>query len=155
MNLSPHFTLAELVRSQRAARDGIDNMPSNIIVTRLMALCEYILEPIRLHFGPVHISSGYRSPLVNKAELGSRTSQHMRGEAADIEVPGVANVNLCEWIMSARLPFDQLILEFYRDDLGSAGWVHVSHSLHGNRAQVLRTTDGRTYQDGLPQPTLS
>lgn len=121
MNLSPHFTLAEMTRSATASRRGLDNTPSPAVIAALKGLCENVLEPVRLHFGrPVIVTSGYRSPEVNRAARGARNSQHTRGQAADFTVPGVGNLDLCQWIMR-NLNYDQLIYEF-----GEAGWVHCS-----------------------------
>ena len=85
MRLSPHFTLTEATKSQTASRLGIDNTPSAEEIERMTALCEKVLEPIRLSFGkPVIVQSFYRSPRLN-AEIGSKpNSSHVRGEAADI-----------------------------------------------------------------------
>lgn len=121
--LSKNFTLAELTVSQAASRNGIDNIPGPAQIAALRLLCEKVLQPIRDHYGkPVVVSSGYRSPKVNRAVGGSPTSQHVAGEAADITVPGVSNYALCDWI-HRNLNYDQLIYEF-----GEAGWCHVSYS---------------------------
>ncbi|MEZ5688681.1 MAG: D-Ala-D-Ala carboxypeptidase family metallohydrolase [Caenibius sp.] len=125
--LSPHFHLSEFVHSQTAARRGIDNTPPPWVVANLERLCRKVLEPVRAHFArPVIVSSGYRCLALNRAIGGSSTSQHCRGEAADIEVPGVSNVDLAKWI-DGNLLFDQLILEFYTPGQPSSGWVHASH----------------------------
>jgi hypothetical protein len=77
--------------------------------------------------------------------IGSRsTSQHAKGEAADFEVPGVANIELARWIRDT-LDFDQLILEFHDPDDPTAGWVHCSYRAGGNRKQSL-IYDGNTYK---------
>lgn len=120
MNLSPHFTLAELVRSQTAQRKGIANTPGSAVIAALTALCVNLLEPVRVRFGPVAVSSGYRGPALNRAIGGARGSQHELGEAADFTVPGVSNLTVCQWIQR-ELGFDQLIYEF-----GEEGWVHAS-----------------------------
>lgn len=120
MQLSPHFTIEEMTRSQTALRRGIDNMPGPAARAALAALCGAVLEPLRDHFGPVRISSGYRGPALNAAIGGARGSQHQLGEAADLTVPGVSNLTVCQWLMRS-LRYDQLIYEF-----GEAGWVHVS-----------------------------
>lgn len=121
MNLTEHFTLAEMVRSQTATRRGIDNTPGPAEIAALRELCLHVLEPVRAHYGrPVIVTSGYRSPMLNKRIGGSATSQHCKGEAADFTVPGVPNLHVCRW-MEAKLNYDQLIYEF-----GEGGWVHAS-----------------------------
>ena len=126
MQLSAHFSLDELTKSQTAIRKGIANDPGPTEVAALRLLCEKVLEPVRRHFGkPVYINSGYRSPRLNRSVGGSSTSQHCKGEAADIEIPGVANGAIATWIRD-NLVYDQLILEAYSAGQPSSGWVHVS-----------------------------
>jgi len=139
MQLSPHFTLEELTKSQTGERRGIDNVPGAAALDSLKVLCERVLEPVREHFGPVHINSGYRGPELNKAVGGAGTSQHCLGQAADIEVPGVANGDLAKWV-AANLDFDQVILECYRKGQPNSGWVHVSYKDFGNRKITLTAT---------------
>lgn len=140
MRLSDHFTLGELVRSQLAARRGIDNRPCARDVENLKRLCEGVLEPVRAHFRmPFSPSSGYRSPALNRTLGGSARSQHMRGEAADFGIPGVSNIALAQWIRDS-LDFDQLILEYPDADDPHAGWVHCSVTAAGNRGEVLTCT---------------
>lgn len=123
MNLSPNFTLGEMIRSGTALRRGIDNTPPPAVIKNLERLCRNVLEPVREHYGaPVIVTSGYRSPALNSAIGGSGTSQHSQGEAADFTVRGVRNIEVCRWI-AANLEFDQLIYEF-----GEEGWVHCSWS---------------------------
>ena len=146
MNLTPHFTLAELTRSSAALRRGIDNAATPAVTAALTALCLHVLEPVRAQFGPVAITSGYRSPAVNKAIGGARGSQHMLGEAADFTVPGVRNLDVCQWIMR-HLNYDQLIYEF-----GEAGWVHASwrDGVLRNQELTARRLSGRVqYLPGL------
>ena len=139
MKLSPHFTLAEMTKSQTALRLGLDNNPSQQEIKSLTTLCVEVLEPVRAEFKrPVIISSGFRAPAVNAA-IGSRsTSQHCKGEAADIEIPGVDNFAVYTWL-GETVAFDQLILEFYTDGEPMSGWVHVSYvSSDANRGERLR-----------------
>lgn len=148
MNLSPNFTLAELTRSDIALRKGLDNTPDDLAVKRLKALCTNILEPLREKFGAIRVNNGYRSPAVNEAIGGAKASQHMKGEAADIEAvdPKVTNADLAFWI-AKELPFDQVILECYTPGDPRSGWVHVSYVPVGRREQL--TFDGRRYMHGL------
>ena len=145
MRLSANFTLAEMERSQTALRLGIDNLAPAGVVVRLIALCREVLQPIRDHFGPVHVSSGYRGRELNAHIGGSPLSQHMRGEAADIVIAGVTPIEVCRWIEGSAIDFDQLIYE--------GNWTHVSHSSH-RRRQVLTAhfggRDGQVcYSEGL------
>jgi len=123
MRLTDHFSLHEFTRSRTAAKMGISNEPTPEHAAKLILLCEQILEPLRDEVGvPVHITSGYRSAELNAVIHGSRTSQHCRGEAADIIVPGFTPLAVCKLIVAMKLPFDQLIHEF-----GNDGWTHVSY----------------------------
>ena len=147
MKLSANFQLSELVKSQVAERNGISNNPSPAHIDNLKALCVNVLQPIRSHFdAPVLISSGYRSGELNIAIGSSIKSQHIEGKAADIEVAGVDNKELAEWVRD-NLEFDQLILEFYRDGEPDSGWIHISWDSGNNRNQLLRASrdeEGKT-----------
>lgn len=137
--LSEHFSLAELIVSPTAKRLGLSNVPTEVHIANMKYVCEMILEPVRAHFGkPVQINSSYRSPLVNKAVGGSKTSQHSNGEAVDFEIPGISNKVVADWVAD-NLLFDQVILEFYSaKDGANSGWVHVSIKRNGqNRKQRL------------------
>jgi zinc D-Ala-D-Ala carboxypeptidase len=115
-------------------------------------LCEKVLQPVRNYYGMgVKVNSGYRHPLVNAKVGGSATSDHCTGFAADIEIPGIANAELAEWIKE-NCEFKQLILEFYTVGVPDSGWVHVSYDPSDNKKQVLTATkkDGKTvYLPGL------
>lgn len=133
MQLTAHFTLAEFTRSESAKRHGVSNEPTAEHLQNIKILCEKVLEPIRMKFGPINISSGYRSKVLNHYIGGSLRSQHCEGKAADIDMddmPGVANKQIFEYIKN-NLEFDQLINEF------NYGWVHVSYNIGKNRKQVL------------------
>lgn len=139
MWLTEHFHLSEFTNSNEATRKGIDNTPTAPVISNLKLLCEQVLEPIRSHFNkPIRISSGYRSPALNAEVKGSKNSQHMTGEAADIEIMGLDNCDLAKWIQE-NLDFDQVILEFHNHAKGANdGWVHVSYKKYGNRKQSLK-----------------
>lgn len=137
--LSKNFTLSELTKSSYAVRNGLSNIPSSIEIANLKALCVNVLQPLRDKFGAVNITSGYRAPAVNIGIGGSRNSDHCRGMAADLEIPGVTNREVVAWIRS-NLPFKQLILEY-----GDAGWVHVSYDPRDLRKEVL-SFDGKSYK---------
>lgn len=136
MNLSPNFTLEEFTKSQIGDRMGIHNTPIEAHVVNMKRLCEQVLEVIRESLGPVYINSGYRSWSLNKAVGGAITSQHCKGEAADIEVPGISNSDLAKWI-EKNCEYDQLILEYYKKGQPNSGWVHVSLRADSNRKQEL------------------
>jgi uncharacterized protein YcbK (DUF882 family) len=152
MNLTKNFTLSEMTKSETALRHGIDNTPGEQEMSALKVLAEKVLQPIRDHFQKgVKVNSAYRSPEVNQKVGGSRTSDHCRGQAADIEIPGVANAELAQWIVD-NLEFRQVILEFYTQGIPDSGWVHVSYVPEDNKKQVLTATkkDGKTvYLNGL------
>jgi hypothetical protein len=152
MNLSANFTLKELTRSDTATRLGIDNSPGPEELENLKLLCEKVLQPVRDHFGKsVTVNSGYRSPESNAAVGGSKTSDHCKGMAADIEIPGVANAELAAWIMQ-NLKYTQLILEFYTPGIPDSGWVHISFDLSNLKMQELtavRVAGKTQYLQGL------
>ena len=152
MKLTPHFTLDEMVKSQTALRLGLDNTPDTDEMKSLLALCENVLEPVRIHWAtPVVVNSGFRALRVNRA-IGSRdSSQHAKGEAADIEIPGIDNLVLYYWI-AEELDFDQLILECYNGE-PSSGWVHVSYVGLENRNQTLRIDKGGVTRETIPNRT--
>lgn len=141
MNLSPHFTLEELTISNVAARSGIDNAPSEEAITQLRILTAGLEEIRELLGRPVHISSGYRCPELNKAIGGAPNSQHMSGNAADFICPRFGRpVEICHRIVASAIEFDQLILEY--------SWVHVSFVESQPRGSVLTFKGGR-YQEGI------
>ena len=129
------FTLKEFVRSNTAARLGINNNPSEDVKKNIELLVEKILDPLREKFGkPIIVTSGYRCKELNKAVGGAAKSQHMSGEAADIrtvEDSKSANKELFNLIIELGLPFDQLINEHDYD------WVHVSYGKR-NRRMILK-----------------
>ena len=152
MNLAENFTLSEMTKSETALRYDMDNSPPQEITSNLQALAVHVLQPVRDHFARgVKVNSGYRSPDVNAKVGGSRTSDHCRGMAADIEIPGVPNAELAEWIRS-NLLFTQVILEFYTQGVPDSGWVHVSYDHENLKKQALTAVkeDGKTvYLQGL------
>lgn len=136
MNLSQHFTLAELTVSQAAARLGLDNTPGPQTVQALHNTA-LGLELVRVLLGaPIIINSGYRAPLVNKAVGGAANSQHMTGQAADIICPGYGTPHeVVQAIVHSSIPFDQCILEF-------DAWCHVSFAPGGRRQALVIDHDG-------------
>lgn len=146
--LSENFTVAEGTKSQTALRLGIKNQPNDSELEAMKLVAANILEPVRACFDiPYAPTSFFRCKELNDAVGSNDKSQHRKGEAADIEVPGVSNYALACWIRDS-LNFDQLILEHYTPGDPSSGWVHVSYAAKGNRQEVL-TFDGKHYMPGL------
>ncbi|QGZ18229.1 peptidase M15 [Pelagibacter phage HTVC112P] len=153
MQLSKHFTLEEMEKSSTGIRLGIKNKAGSGEIKNLGDLCYEVLEPVRVKFDkPVTITSGYRSPELSVAIGSKSTSQHCLGEAVDMEVLSVSNLEVALWIQN-HCDFDQLILEYYTGEPNS-GWIHVSYKDGSNRKQVL-TFDGKSYTNGLPDAKWS
>ena len=152
MKLSKNFTLQEFTKSQTALRLGIDNTPNEEHMEAAEFLFANVVQKVRDNFGPTVINSGYRGPALNEAVGGSSRSQHCKGQAVDIECPGVPNADVAQWIVD-NLEFDQVILEFYTPGIPDSGWVHVSYNNNGeNRRSILTAVkeNGKTvYKQGL------
>jgi hypothetical protein len=136
MNLTKNFYLDEMLASQSAVRLGFDEQfsPDQAVIDNLRALCQNVLQPLRDGLQrAILTSSGYRCPRVNQAIGGAKTSQHLFGMAADINVGHLTTEQLYQRIKNSGLVFDQLIQEFDR-------WVHVSYNpnVSANRRQCLR-----------------
>lgn len=139
--LTPHFRLSEFTRSATAERGGIDNTPDAEHLTNLINLAN-TLEAVRALFGgaPILISSGYRSPTLNKAVGGVATSDHANGLAADFIVKGYAVQQAAEKIAASGIRFDQLIKE--------PGWVHLGIGKQMRREVLTLVGPGR-YAPGI------
>jgi hypothetical protein len=152
MNLTTNFSLHELTKSETALRHNLPNDPDEKAIANLKVLCEQVLQPVRDHYGKgVKVNSGFRHPDVNAAVGGSKTSDHCQGQAADIEIPGVPNHELAEFI-AQNYKFTQVILEFYTPGIPDSGWVHVSYNPDNLKGQTLTAVkkDGKTvYLPGL------
>ena len=148
MQLSEHFTLEELIRSDAATRLAIDNTPGDTEINNLRRLCVEILEPLRQSVGvPVRVTSGLRVPVLNTAVGGSATSDHCHGRAADIQIDGMSAGAVCDTIRRLGLPYKQLIQEF-------GAWCHVSippaGALPGREELTALKVAGRTeYRKGI------
>jgi len=158
--LSKNFSLAEMTKSSTAIRCGIDNTkPDKQQLINLTSLTIKVLQPVRDEFGSTTINSGFRCLELNREIRSSDTSQHVKGEAADIECKAVDNLVLAKWIRD-NLDFDQVILEGYDGVDPASGWIHVSYKADGtNRKACLTATfpnkkDGKRgkaqYVNGLP-----
>lgn len=144
-----YFTIKELSASTKARKMGIDNTPTAEAVANLTALVEAVLDPLRNRYGhPIHVSSGYRCPRLNKSVGGEKTSQHMTGEAADIYVTNPKDKAMLFSLIYYLLPFDQLIWEKGTDE--APAWIHVSYRVGNNRRECLRTYDGIHYYPYKP-----
>lgn len=130
-----YFTINELTKSPAAIRLGINNKPTAEITAALERLVNNVLDPLREAWGaPIIVTSGYRSPKLNKAVGGAANSQHCYGQAADIRTVSDLpedNRRLRDLLIKLNLPYDQLIDEF------GCNWLHVSHRASGNRGQLL------------------
>lgn len=133
-NISKYITYQEATTSQTATRKGIDNTPKENELVAMQLVGIRVFDAVREHFGtPLRVSSFYRSPELNSAIGGSSTtSQHVKGQAIDIQGTGkVTNKMIFDYIKE-NLDFDQLINEF------NFSWVHVSYvSKEKNRKQIL------------------
>ena len=139
MKISDHITYAEAIHSNTAKRRGIDNTPNPTQVENMKLTAEKIFEPLRKFVGgPIKVNSFFRSPELNTKIGGSKTSQHCKGQAIDIDdVFGYkTNAEMYNWIKE-NLDFDQMIWEFGDDD--NPNWVHVSYvSAEENRNRCLK-----------------
>lgn len=127
MKLSNNFKLNELIYSSTAEINNINNYPSQSEIYRLEQLCKTILQPIRDKFGKaIYVTSGYRNPILNRKVKGSPSSQHIKGEAADIT--SIDNRMLwdmiIEMINNKEITVGQLIWEC--GDEESPDWIHIS-----------------------------
>ena len=151
MKLTENFSLHEMTSSVTAQKRGINNMPTQEHTENLKALCENVLEPVRELMGcPIKITSGYRSGQLNAYIGGASMSQHMFGQAVDIDL-NERNAELYNAIVN-NLEFDQVIWEFGTDE--NPDWVHVSYAADKNRKKCLKAVkkDGKTvYLDVTPK----
>ena len=148
MNLTDHFTREEMERSSTAIRLGLSNLCPPEMVDNML-LVAIVLEKIRAHFKkPIHVTSCFRSPAVNRAVGGSPTSAHRVALAADFEVKDVANYDVCKWVIENITDYDQIINEFPE----TGGWVHIGFTHGTPRKQALTARkNGRVtiYVNGL------
>jgi hypothetical protein len=148
MKLSKNLSLNEAIKSNTAIKNGLDNKPTEEHLANLKVTAEKIFQPIREHFGmPIGVSSGYRSESLNSIIGGSKTSQHCKGEAFDLDADmfgGIDNKQIFDFIRD-NLEFDQLISEFGTED--KPAWIHVSYTTaRPNRNVILRAdkVNGKT-----------
>ena len=127
-----NFKISELIKSDTAIKNNINNMPDINSLDNLLDLIFYCLQPIRNKIKkPMIITSGFRSNLVNKLVKGVSNSQHLKGQAADFIINGMTPTQIIEKIKTCNIDFDQLINEYDK-------WVHVSYNKNNNRRQILK-----------------
>lgn len=142
-----YFTFHELTHSNTAARLGIDNTPTAEEAANIHALVDNVLDPARKKYGsPIMVSSGYRCPALNKAVGGEATSQHLKGEAADLYTYAGVKGNQEIGVIIAKLGnFDQIIFENVGKDNLLPAWIHVSWKRKGtNRGEIKKHVTGTT-----------
>lgn len=143
MKLSQHFTLLEFTRSAKALELGIKNTPTDEHISNMRALCENVMEPIRLHYKrPVIITSGFRSVELNMAINKQTTtplnlSRHCYGQACDFKISGVSNFDIAYWCKHNLPTYHQIILEFYTPGVPNSGWVHISYVPNNQKKECL------------------
>jgi hypothetical protein len=144
VTLSPHFSFEELTRTGQASLQDENRKEAQPYIPRLKALAE-MLEVIRTKFGPVRVNSAFRGASVNAAANGSKNSQHLTGEAADISCPAVSDDELHKWIVTeSGLYFGQCILE----KPPGRSWVHISLGAPHRAPSKCNESlyfDGKTY----------
>ena len=143
MKLTEHFTLEELIASEIAVRNGLDNTPNPLVLNNLKTLAEGLEDVREVLARPIIINSGYRSLMVNQL-LGSKpTSQHTKGLAADFICPSFGTPkDIIKKIVSSDIKYDQVILEFDR-------WIHISFCEEGykprKQALIIDSKGTRQY----------
>lgn len=126
-----NFTISELIHSDTALKNGINNTPDTKSLDNMLELIVNCLQPIREKLGkPMIITSGYRNSQVNKLVGGAATSQHTKGQAADFTVSGMTPAKVVEFIKNSGVEYDQLINEYNQ-------WTHISYNKGNNRNQIL------------------
>tara|TARA_R100000773_G_scaffold466_5_gene815 strand:+ start:4787 stop:5236 length:450 start_codon:yes stop_codon:yes gene_type:complete len=144
MKLSKNFSRAEIEHSNTAKRLDIKNEMSEKHLEQMQGLIDNLIQPMRDAIGPIRVTSGYRSPQLNRAIGGSRTSQHCKGQALDIQYWSGGKMNnkvIYDWVLESDIEFDQMINEF------DYAWIHISLKKNSNRRQVLeayKDEDGGT-----------
>ena len=137
--ISKHISDKEGVYSITATRKGLANNPNQFELANMKLLAEKVFEPLRRWVGgPIKINSFFRGLPLNTAIGGAKSSQHMKGQAIDIDdtFDKATNAEMFHWIKE-NMDFDQIIWEFGDDD--NPDWVHVSYvSPEDNRNRCLK-----------------
>jgi hypothetical protein len=149
MNISKHITYREAIRSITALRKGIINEPNSMQLINMQLVANKVFEPLRTYIGaPIKVESFFRCKKLNTAIGGSWNSQHMKGQAIDIDddfAKGRYDNAKMFYFIAENLKFDQLIWEFGNNN--SPGWIHVSYkeSNNRNKISIAYKVKGRTY----------
>ena len=144
MKLSKNFSRSEIEHSNTAKRLDISNEMSEKHLEHMQGLIDNLIQPMRDAIGPIRVTSGYRSPSLNRAIGGSSRSQHSKAEALDLQFWEKGKMNnkvIYDWILESDLEFDQMINEF------DFAWIHISLKKNSNRKQTLeayKDEDGDT-----------
>ena len=138
-SISKHISYEEATRSNTGKRLRVSNDPNEEQLVCMRNTATAIFEPVREHFDvPIYISSFFRSSELNTVVKGSKNSQHVLGEAIDIDAHifgGISNRNIFEWVRD-NLDFDQLIWEY--GNANEPDWVHISYTTRRpNRRQII------------------
>ena len=140
MNLSKNFTLEELYASSVAKQHNVQNVPDKQTISNLGCLVQNLLQPLRDKLRrPIIVTSGYRCPELNRLVGGAKNSQHVLGQAVDIQVSGMSPRTLAEFVTRSGLTFDQMIVE----EVGNTSWLHLSYTRKFNRKERLLYRGGK------------
>ena len=138
-----NFKYGEFTKSSTALRKGIDNTPSDNHWESIEELASNVLQPLRDEFGPLRITSGYRSEELCIAIGSSKNSNHARGQAADIEPydSRIKLISILEYIVE-NLEFRTVIAEYFPD-----GWIHVDFRTGGNIKRIKLKDANHHYKE--------
>lgn len=138
MQLSKNFSLAEMLHSDTANKEGFTEQynPPQQVLDNLKILCEKTLQPLRDVVGvPFQVTSGYRCERLNEYISGARGSSHLTGEAADIKLIGAPLLSIPVLANVLEVPYHKIILEY--GTVTQPLWIHISHKTDGNNARQI------------------